>query len=80
MITKREYEQSKANGTLDLLRGDEISRRIRTKYPLSAQIALLMDKDIKYTEWYEYQAFRQNVKQEVDVELSALEYEITHGA
>ena len=80
MIDKIQYELAKANGTLDLFRGDLISQRIRKKYPLSAQIALLMDKDIKYTEWYEYQAFRQNVKQEVDVELSALEYEITHGA
>lgn len=74
-FTKENYELAKRNGDLDRFRGDEISRRIAKKYPLSAQIALLMDKDLKYTEWVEYQAFRSQVKAEVDAEMTAFETE-----
>ena len=72
MIEKDKYILAKANGVLETLRGDEISKRIGKKYPLSAQIALLMDKDEKPEEWNEYQAFRDAVKSEVDAELEAL--------
>lgn len=72
-FTKENYDLAKRNGDLDRFRGDEISRRIAKKYPLSAQIALLMDKDLKYTEWVEYQAFRAQVKAEVDAEMTAFE-------
>lgn len=80
MIDKVKYELAKASGTLELLRGDIISERIRKKYPFSAQIALLMDKDLKYDEWCEYQAFRSIVKREVDAELAEMENQINHGA
>ena len=72
MIDKVQYEIAKASGTLDLLRGDEISRLIRTKYPLSAQIAILMDRDSKPSEYAEYQAFRAECKAKVDAEMGAL--------
>ena len=78
MIEKDKYLLSKKNGLFERLRGDEISRRIAKKYPLSAQIALLMDKDFKYTEWAEYQAFRVQIKNEVDNEIAAIEAEINH--
>ena len=73
MITREEYEQAKANGMAEQIRGDIISKRISVKYPLSAQIALLMDKDTKPTEFAEYQAFRESVKAQVDAELAELE-------
>ncbi|MBP3573854.1 MAG: hypothetical protein J6J71_04530 [Prevotella sp.] len=80
MLNKENYEIAKKNGVVDRFRGDEISRRIAKEYPLSAQIALLMDKDLKYAEWQQYQAFRQEVKNAVDEEIAAIEAEINHGA
>jgi hypothetical protein len=74
------YLIAKANGTIERFRGDEISRRIAKKYPLSAQIALLMDKDLKYNEWVEYQAYRAQIKQEVDNEITQIELKLNHGA
>lgn len=76
MIDKDNYSVDKKNGLLERLRGDEISRRIAKEYPLSAQIALLMDKDIKWREWDEYQAFRSKVKAEVDAEFEQMELQI----
>lgn len=73
MIDKDNYLVDKKNGLLERLRGDEISRRIAKEYPLSAQIALLMDKDTKWREWDEYQAFRSKVKAEVDAEFKETE-------
>jgi hypothetical protein len=74
------YLIAKANGTIERFRGDEISRRIAKKYPLSSQIALLMDKDLKYNEWVEYQAYRAQIKQEVDNEITQIELKLNHGA
>jgi hypothetical protein len=71
---------AKANGTIERFRGDEISRRIAKKYPLSSQIALLMDKDLKYNEWVEYQAYRAQIKQEEDNEITQIELKLNHGA
>jgi hypothetical protein len=74
------YRLAKKNGEIERFRGDEISRRIAKIYPLSAQIALLMDKDLKYNEWIEYQTYRQNIKDEVNAEILQFENEINHGA
>lgn len=74
-MDKATYMNNKASGTLELYRGDEISRRIRKRYPLSAQLAILFDKDIKPAEYRAYQAFRAEVKAEVDAELAELEAE-----
>lgn len=70
---KDKYIEAKANGLEDRLRGDEISRRIAVEYPLSAQIALLMDKDSKPVEYAEYQAYRAKVKAEVDADIAEVE-------
>ena len=72
-MDKAKYMLAKKNGLQERFRGDEISRRISKKYPLSAQLALLMDKDEKPGEWEAYQAFRAKVKEEVDNEIAALE-------
>lgn len=76
MIDKLQYALSRAAGTLDIFRGDLISKRIRQTYPLSAQIALLMDKEAKPDEFAAYQAFRESVKAEVDAELAELGMEV----
>lgn len=72
MDFKTRYLLAKKNGQVERFRGDEISRRIAKEYPLSAQIALLMDKDDKPTEWEAYQEFRAKVKAEVDAEIKAI--------
>lgn len=72
-FNKENYELAKKNNDSERFRGDEISRRISKKYPLSAQIALLMDKSSKPDEWGEYQAFRADIKQGVDSEINAFE-------
>ena len=79
-ITRDEYEQAKANGKLEQLRGDMISKRIAKRYPFNAQIAV--DKNIikdlmrgtkeHYAEWEAYEAYRDTVKAEVEAELNAL--------
>ena len=75
-MDKIKYQIHKANGTLDVLRGDEISRRLRGRgYPISAQIAILYDKDTKPAEYRTYQAIRAEVKAEVDAEMARFEAE-----
>ena len=70
MDIRQKYLLAKANNCVDKFRGDEISRRIAKVYPLSAQIAILMDKDEKPEEWKEYQVFRERIKAEVDAEIA----------
>ena len=72
-MDKEKYSLAKANGLVERFRGDEISRRIAVEYPLSSQIALLMDKDDKPEEWEAYQAFRERVKKDVDADINELE-------
>lgn len=71
MDFKTKYFLAVKNGRAEQFRGDEISRRIAKKYPLSAQIALLMDKDAKPDEFAEYQAYRAKCKAEVDAEIAS---------
>ena len=49
---------------------------------LTSFYMLLMDKDLKYGEWCDYQAFRAQVKADVDAEITAFETNtnIDHGA
>ena len=72
-MDKVKYELAKANGTIELLRGDMISALIRKRYPLSAQIAILMDRDAKPGEYEAYQAFRAECKANVDAEIEDME-------
>lgn len=73
MIDRNKYILAKANGIEDRFRGDEISHRIAKEYPMSAQIALLMDRDSKPTEYAAYQELRRKVKDEVDADIAEIE-------
>lgn len=87
MITRDDYEQAKANGKLEQLRGDMISKRIGRKYPPHTQIAV--DKNIikdfmrgtqeHYAEWEAYEAYRETVKAEVDAILAGFEEVNSNG-
>ena len=74
MDFKTKYSLAKKNGKVEQFRGDEISRRIAKKYPLSAQISALADRYDKPDEWAEYQAFRAKCKEEVDALIAEAEH------
>ena len=77
------YLLAKENDLLERFRGDEISNRIRNNknHPFNAQVGLLMNiiKDLitgskeHYAEWEEYEAFREEIKTQVDQELIEME-------
>lgn len=66
MFNKYDYELAKATGNEDRFRGDEISHRIGLEIPLSDQIAILADRDIKPDKFTRYQGIRARVIAEVD--------------
>lgn len=73
MFTKEDYEIAKENGLEERFRGDEISYRIGLEVPLSEQIAILMDEDIKPEKHAAFQELRSQIKAEVDAEIAAFE-------
>lgn len=73
MFTKDDYEHAKINGLAERLRGDEISRRIGLEIPLSEQIAILCDRDIKPDKFARYQGIRARVIAEVDAVIAGFE-------
>jgi hypothetical protein len=75
MTFKTKYLLAKQNGLVDRFRGDEISRRISSEYPLSAQIAIALDREDDEEKWNAYQSFRASVKKEVDQLIAEVEEE-----
>ena len=74
IFNKENYDLAKMNGDLELFRSDEISHRIEKRgYPLSSQVALLMDAEEKPEELSVYKAVRKEVKAEVDEEIKLFE-------
>jgi len=55
------------NQKTDELRACEINRRIRMRYPLSAELAILRQRDTKPEEFAEYCAYAELCKAEADV-------------
>ncbi len=74
-FTQPNYELAKKNNDLDRFRGDEISYRISQVFPLSAQIAILMDAETKPQRKAEYEVFREKIKQWVDEDIARWELE-----
>ena len=69
MDFKRQYLIAKKNGKADVLRGEEISRRIEREVPISDQIAILADRDTKPEKFKKYQELRASKIKEVDSEI-----------
>lgn len=69
MDFKRQYLIAKKNGKADVLRGEEISRRIEREVPISDQIAILADRDKKPAKFQKYQELRASKIKEVDLEI-----------
>lgn len=74
-FTQHNYELAKKNNDIDRFRGDEISYRISQVFPLSAQIAILMDAETKPDRKAEYEVFREEIKQWVDEDIAQWEIE-----
>lgn len=53
---------ARLNGTLDDLYAEEVNRRIRTRYSISDEFAILRKRDEKPDEFAEYNAFVEECK------------------
>lgn len=79
MIDKVKYELARASGTLELLRGDEISRRVRKKYTLGAETRIVCNmisepSNSKYiAEFVEHEEYVEACKAQVDAEFAEAE-------
>jgi hypothetical protein len=71
-MTKSEIKLSKLNGIADEAMGVEIDRRIRQKYSLSNELAILRQRDKNPEEFAEYDAFAEQCKAEVKAEFDAV--------
>ena len=69
MISNIELKLAKANDVLGDLIAAEIEKRIRTKYTLSNELAILRQRDAKPEEFEEYNDFVEKCKAEVKAEL-----------
>ena len=73
-FTYENYILAKANLMEKIFIGDEISYRISCAgYPISSQIALLMDEDEKPEEIAIYKAIRAEIKAQVKAEVAEFE-------
>lgn len=70
-MTKIEIKLANANGVLDKLMETEINKRIRQKYTISNELAILRQRDTKPEEFAEYNSFVEGVKAEVKAEVEA---------
>ena len=79
MLDKREYTQSVANGTLELLRGDKISKLVRKKYTLGAETRIVCNmlrepSNSRYlTEFIEHEEYVDTCKAQVNAEFAEAE-------
>lgn len=81
-MDKIKYQLAKASGTLDLLRGDEISRLMRKKYGTTTaelRISFNLQKDPTnprfIQEFEEHEAYYEECKAKVDAEMARLDNE-----
>ena len=68
-MTEIEKKLAKLNGTTDALYAQEVERRIRKKYTLSQEMAILRQRDTKPEEFAEYNAYAEQCKAEAKAEV-----------
>lgn len=71
-MTKIEIKLANANGVLDKLMEVEINSRIREKYSLSNELAILRQRDTKPEEFAEYNDFVEVTKTLVKAEIESV--------
>lgn len=57
------------NGTLDRLYAQEVNRRIRERYLVSDEIAIIRQRDTKPEEFAEYTAYAEECKEKARAEV-----------
>lgn len=67
-MTELEKKLLRKNGKGRELRASEINRRIRLRYSLSEELAILRQRDTKPEEFAEYHAYAELCKAEADAE------------
>ena len=72
-MTELEIKLAKLNGIEKLVMAEEIDRRIRKKYTISDEFAILRQRDDKPEEFAEYNAYAEKCKAEVKAEFAAAE-------
>lgn len=61
-MKKAKIKLAKLNGTLDELYAEEVSRRIRERYSISEELAILRQRDKKPDEFAAYNAYAEECK------------------
>ena len=68
-MEKIKIELAKLNGKIDRLYSRMVSEKIREKYSLDAELAILRQRDEKPEEFAEYHAYAEQCKIEAKAEL-----------
>ncbi len=63
------WKLAKKNNTIDEVYEHEIIKRIRQKYSINQELAILRQRDTKPTEFAEYNAFAEECKAAVKAEM-----------
>lgn len=67
-MRKHNYYLAKKNGQLDKVKERAINERIRKRYSVSNEFAILRQRDEKPEEFEEYYKFVEQIKEEVNKE------------
>ena len=67
-MTELEIKLAKLNGIEQFVMATEIDKRIRAKYTISNELAILRQRDDKPEEFAEYYAFAEQCKADVKAE------------
>lgn len=68
-MAKYRFDLAEKHGTLEHFKSRAIEERIREKYSISDEFAILRQRDTKPKEFAEYNAFVEQVKAEVYAEI-----------
>lgn len=79
MLSVIQIKLAKLNGVEAEVRGQEIDKRIRQKYPLSAELSIQRQREQKPEQFAEYHAYCQAVKAQVKAQFAAVEVPTLEG-
>ena len=71
-ISQTEIKLAKLNNAIDDLRKSYIITAIRAKYDVNDEIAILRQKDTKPDEYATYNAYIEQIKDEIDRQINAV--------
>ena len=69
MTKKYRFDLAEKHGTLEYFKSLAIENRIRERYSISDELAILRQRDTKPEEFAEYNAFAEQAKAEVNAEI-----------